>query len=298
MALKEQYMEYSKEGVTSIELEAETGKSLLVKYFGIGNATAKWFDVFIEKTRIMRFGHNIAVGSHILYEKKEPKVSPLLKYLLTRGIFLGFPVAEGETFVLQTVDGTAFDGTIYYEIWDAGDKTPDMENGSKATTYLYLSYGGIGASSVAGENVLKKSYLPPEFPNFPYGVVVPAKTEIDVLGILATDVGSATAIAGQYAYTNRLKFIREREVLFDELKEGLMILGNYIDAGADDWYGEGYCDFGYYSWQNNKEPLILPTPLTFTAGEELIVLLNVKQSADALTEEQSIICLIEKVRRV
>jgi len=78
----------------------------------------------------------------------------------------------------------------------------------------------------------------------------------------------------------------------------LMILGNYIDAGADDWYGEVYCDFGYYSWQNNKEPLIFATPLTFTSGEELIVSLNVKQSVDALTEEQSIICLIEKVRRV
>ncbi|GAH22834.1 unnamed protein product, partial [marine sediment metagenome] len=65
----------------------------------------------------------------------------LLSYLGEKGIFKGFPVAEGETFTISGMNRANAITLIIYEIYDPADISPEMENGSKSNEYFFLNYG-------------------------------------------------------------------------------------------------------------------------------------------------------------
>ena len=91
----------------------------------------------------------------------------LLSYLGKLGIFTGFPVAEGETMIIEGC-GSGGDSVamIEYEQWEPGDIKPDQENGSKSKEYLYVNYGNTGAAIVtAGDSIYDVSANPAEFPD-------------------------------------------------------------------------------------------------------------------------------------
>jgi len=94
----------------------------------------------------------------------------LLKLLWDLNIFKGYPVAEGQKFVIEGVGGTGALQLVEYEVWDAGDKTPDMENGSEATEYFFVNYGRPRVTiNYTGETRYEVPTSPPEFPDFPFG---------------------------------------------------------------------------------------------------------------------------------
>ena len=78
----------------------------------------------------------------------------LLWYLMEKGIFAGFPVAEGQTFALSGVKQANCIQMIEYEVHDGGDMTADMPNGSAAAEYLFINYGNAGGSIQATESNL------------------------------------------------------------------------------------------------------------------------------------------------
>ena len=69
----------------------------------------------------------------------------LLAYLGDLGIFKGYPVAEGETFTITLCTAADAIKVVEYEIYDAGDITNEMENGSNSETFMYVNYGDTGA---------------------------------------------------------------------------------------------------------------------------------------------------------
>jgi hypothetical protein len=227
----------------------------------------------------------------------------ILSYLERLGIFKGFPVAEGQEFTIEPIP-TSGNGiqVIIYEQWDPADIKPEQENGSSSKQYLYLNYGNTGGNiNAAGDNKFNTPKTAAEFPDFPFGAVVPAKHEVDILGILASPFAPGENDGTDYCYTQYLKMIKEREVLFDEDRNGLLFLARSAVAdGAQDMKAEGFTFIGNLSEYDNNPPLIFPTPLTFSAGDELnIYVTTVKGGAGKNIDiyEQEI-ALIQKVRRI
>lgn len=200
-------------------------------------------------------------------------IQTLLAYLGNKGIFKGFPVAEGETFTIDLITGATAVKTVEYEIYDAGDITNEMENGSKSDTYMYVNYGDTGANLQAVADVdLGEANNPAEYPDFPYGGNVPSGHQIQLLGILASDVAPAANVAGTATYTQYLKFMQGREVLFDEDRNGLLYYANFADAlGAIDMIAEGFAVGGNFTECDKKQPFMFDPPLLFDEGEELTV---------------------------
>ncbi len=140
----------------------------------------------------------------------------ILDYLAAKNIFKGFPVAEGETFTVDLITGATSWKMIKYDIYNAGDITNNMENGSKADSFLFLNYGDAGASIQAvANNVLGESNNPAEYPDFPFGEIVPSGHKMEIFGILASDIAPAANDGTDYSYTDYLKLMKGREVLFD-----------------------------------------------------------------------------------
>jgi len=206
----------------------------------------------------------------------------LYERLQQKGIFAGYPVAEGETFEIKpAVQGATIVGGIVYEIHDAGDMTSDMPGGSKADEYMFINYGTNTVAIAAGAyGDLDKSRNPGEYPAFPFGEVVPAGQEVDVHGILIKTWGG---YVDDTANTMRfLKLIRDRKVLFNEDRRGI-----YVTQGM-----------GPLTWgsirQTNCDIRLFPAPLKFGPGDELNISLS---AAVEVTIEDVLMATIQTVRK-
>jgi len=226
----------------------------------------------------------------------------ILDYLAEKEIFKGYPVASGQKFVISGAGQSGAIQLVQYEIYDEGDMTPDMENGSQATEYFFLNYGNTGANvNVTGDTIYNTPVSPPEFPDWPYAKDVPANYEIDLYGILGSDFCPKENDGTNYCYTNYLKLVRERITLFDEDRNGLLFEGyGTLAEGNMDMVGEGQSVIGNYSDVDCRPPWMLPAPLTFTEGEELGVYLTTTRGGTGqnIAVDEHEIALIEKVRRV
>jgi hypothetical protein len=208
-----------------------------------------------------------------LEQSSMPTKKTILGYLTDLGIFKGYPISEGEKFEVKATMGNFPAIAIVYEVYDAGDIKKDMENGSEAKRYFFINYGRIkSAAQLSGDYLLEVSTSPAEFPDFPFGKIVPAKTKISIHGILASCLAPSGNNGTNYTITKYLKFIRERKTLFDEMRNGIIMDGVYTNAYGHTYYvGEGFEMAGNYSDVDPKPPLIFPSPLIFNEGEELNV---------------------------
>lgn len=227
----------------------------------------------------------------------------LLAYLGEKGIFKGFPIAEGQTFTIEGMKRADSITMIIYEIYDPEDISAEMENGSRSKEYLFLNYGNTGGNIVApGDALYDNPVSPAEFPDFPYGKVVPAKYEIDIIGICGSPRCPGENDGAAYIYTKFIKFVKEREVLFDEDRNGILFWhpSKTVDSGIDQT-AEGFTLIGNYSAYDNNPPLMFPVPLTFLPGDELNIYLTTEggiTTYPVIEPSEQEITLIEKVRRL
>ncbi len=226
----------------------------------------------------------------------------LIGLLSELGHFNGYPVAEGETLILEDVKQAGCLQLVIYEIHDAGDFKPEMPNGSKAGEYLFINYGKPAADvTTKADTIYDTMVSPGEYPDFPFAKDVPANREIDILGILASDLVDWRS-AADCVFTDYLKLIRERETLFDEDKNGLVHLGVVGTVNGDTQIARGYSLFGNYSTIDHKLPMLFKPALTFYAGEELGIYVHSDIGTSAVTLASLAaadleIGLIEKVRK-
>lgn len=297
-------------GNTDLELEAKTGQGLIIKNIKIHDPTDDYITVSIDKTTVGYFRVGGGLGNHLAFHvgsfqaaypmTKIGKINQttILSYLVTLGLFKGYPVASGETFLITGAKKSTSFQLIEYEIWDAEDITPEMENGSKSISYLYINYGQTGASiNVATDVVLDTTNNPAEFPDFPYGKIVPANRAIELHGVLASDVqyrlGSTSFIYSQY-----LKFLKGKTFLFDDDKNGLLYyampaLGSYATIHP----ALGQSVGGNYTEIDLRYPFMFDPPLVFPQGQELTVSwrMAVGATAQNITSEFQEVGLILKM---
>lgn len=245
---------------------------------------------------------NIAVDNTIFrkpfqWAKSNPPVSTILGLLKHKGLFDGYPIAEGQTMTFTGVAEADAIQIVVYEVGEPGDFTEEQVNGSEAKEYIFLNYGQVESAITA--TVLtpyNQPQNPSEFPEFPFGKDVPSKKIISLLGVMASPVMDWDDTT-DFTRSRYLKFAKEREVLFDDDKNGLLLYSNAVLDVADTLVGEGFSFIGNYSDVDNKPPLFFMPEISFEGGEELNINIDTEQSTSPGSISQALceICLIEKV---
>ncbi len=143
-------------GNTDLELEAKTGQGLIIKNIMIHEPKTDYITVSISKTTVGYFRVGGRLGSHLSFHLGsviEPvwdtyfgqiNQTTLLDYLFKLGLFTGYPIASGEKLLITGAKQDESVQCVEYEIWESADITPEMENGSKSTSFLYVNYGHSG----------------------------------------------------------------------------------------------------------------------------------------------------------
>lgn len=285
MALKEPYMikENFTAATATLSIKAEVGESLKIKQLLVGALHSGGFcECMIDRVTV-GFWYIGDINANHLEQCGVTDVLPnLFERLQQKGVFDGYPVAEGETFEIKpAVQGATIVGAIVYEIHEAGDMDAEMPGGSKSNEYMFINYGTNAAQIDAGAyGDLDKSRNPSEYPSFPFGAVVPAGHEIDIHGVLIKTWGG---YVDHTADTMRfLKLIRERKVLFNEDRRGI-----YVTQGM-----------GPLTWgsirQTNCDIKLFPEALKFGPGDELNMSLS---AAVNVTAEDVLMATVQTVRK-
>lgn len=225
----------------------------------------------------------------------------ILGFLAARGLFNGFPIAEGQTMTLTGVAQAVAGVICVYEEYDAQDVKASDPNGSDSLEYLFMNYGRPAAAvTTTATTIYDTPQTTAEFPDFPFGKDAPAKAEIDLLGICASDAVDYRSAADSMG-TTYLKLVRDRVVLFDDDKNGLMLRGRLGWHDTATHFGRGLSLFGNCSDEDQKPPLMFDPPLTFLPGEELGIYISTLAgaaiAAASLSAADLEIALIERVRR-
>jgi len=269
----------------NLEITAKVGESLLIKQLRVGARHALGFtECFINRLSVGFFYTGDIAANHLEQCSETDSLPNVFERLQQLGVFSGYPIAEGETFEIKpAVVGADVVGGIFYEVHDAGDIKAEDDCGSKSKSYMFLNYG-TNAAEIAIDSYgdLDKTRNPSEYPAFPFGEVVPAGHEIDIMGILLMDwKGYVDDTANGMRF---LRLTKDRKVMFNDDRRGI------------------YCTQGmsYFTWgpirQTNTDIKLFPEHITFKAGDELNVELSA--GAAAITAEDVQIAFIEKVRRV
>ncbi|GAI59887.1 unnamed protein product [marine sediment metagenome] len=229
-----------------------------------------------------------------------------MRFLVDRGLPFSLPIAEGQKLNISRPAGDN-QIQILYDRYDAGDIRADMPCGSAAKNYGFLQY--LRESTVltaSGDMHLDTAITPAEFPDFPAGKAVPAKMSIRLHGIVGCPFSDYAYVTTDYQgyYSDYLKLTREREVLFDEDRNGIYFAGRA--AGSQETYYEnidsiiGSCADFFATIQDyaQKDPFILDPPLEFASGEELLVHIHAVKDGDrAMTADLADVALILEVVR-
>lgn len=289
MALKEPFMVKTMDPVENdltTDVTADTGQSILIKRLGSpvfgGN---EFVEALIGRLSVGYFRTGVNVNdNHLEHDSEALWFANLHDYLVEKGIFKGYPVAEGETFSLRNVTpATRHWGRVIYELYDAGDITKDMPGGSEATEFSFLHYGTNNAEiAVSTYGDIDLSLNPKEYPTFPFGVDVPAGREIDIHGILLKSWGGR--IDDTAAEMRFLRLSKDRQVLWDEDRRGI-------------YSTQGMGFFTYHSRQALHPFIPLPTPMTFRPGEELKIELGCGATTP-ITAKDVVLGLVETVRTI
>lgn len=266
-------------------LEAKSGESFLIRAIYVTPETDNDYLILkVDRKTVGVYRIYGRAGNHLGAMRGGYINNNLMEFLARRGVNCSIPIAEGQTFTVSSV-GTSPVVVIVYDTYSAGDVRADMMNGTDSKEYLFMQYMDISETVDASETViLDTSLSPPEFPDFPCGKSVPANTEIQILGLAGCPCGDGFA-SGTNIGSSYVKLVKEREVLFDEDRNGIPfryqwdnLAGAYlsdlslIGGGVpflvkDDGMGLTYN-------VTHGDPLIFDPALSFTSGEELLIYMS------------------------
>src|SRR4030042_2475824 len=198
MALKSKDQMKTVIGTADLSLRADPGEAFIIKDIKVYAASATYVTLKTEKTTVCYFRVDATYGNPLAFPQQRdtaeaiavPFLKNLLELLLELGIFKGYPVAEGETFLLQGANAATDIKVVIYDIYEPEDVKNTDPNGSLSSEYTLINYGDTGAAiAAAGDHLYDNPLNPAEFPSFPFGTDVPAKLDILLHGICASEVG-------------------------------------------------------------------------------------------------------------
>jgi len=283
MAIRQPYMVKTGRSVTYLTLRADPGEAHLVKEISLTDTDpAEFTKVSIDRVTLAYLTTGNQSQNQFWWARGYVDKIQLMRYLYNAGIFPGFPIAEGQEMRVECVPSTSVNMKIIYEIHEPGDISPEMPCGTNCKEYIFFNYGVNTLEIASAESQLIDLCLTPkEFPDFPFGEVVPAKTKIELIamGILRRRMNDRG-----FEYVSFLKLLRGREVLFDEDRRGI-----YAEAEE--------CDFPFHDRYLDNVIQPFPEPLVFMPGEELN-LEATAQDSKTIVAEKALLFFVEKVTKL
>jgi hypothetical protein len=262
-----------------LSLQADIGESFLVKAIYVGVCTtAAYLAVKVDNFSVAYYKVLGKRGNELWGFQKQKYGINLMALLVNRGLPFSIPIAEGQKLTLPILDGAGY-MQVLYDRYEAGDITANMPNGTASKKFGFIQYlRETSVLTASGDMLLDKAITPAEFPDFPAGKAVPPRMKIKLHGINAYPVADFVSSNNGF-YTTYLKLIRDREVLFDEDRNGFPFLG-YSAAQSSAYYWNGESMIGSVDDVDNpshgevREPLFFTPPIEFLSGEELLVYLT------------------------
>jgi len=287
------------------DLEAPAGQSLLIKAIYCKPSTSDTY-LTLQTDRVTVGYYRVAglTGNHLGHIEGGGLIFNMMEFLTAKGIDVSIPVAEGQTFTVSRYAEAGY-VVLVFDRYDAGDIRSDMPNGSDGKEYTFMQYMDIVTGrTTSGDALFDTSLSPGEFPDFPCGKSVPANHRITMLGLVGTPWYAGQS-GPKGSYTTHIKLVREREVLFDEDRDGIPFL-SYYKSGTSDIYeaefsliGSGMHNIGWGN-EGTGEPLIFDPPIVFEAGVELnvyavIVVVGTTPTWESAKADLGAILKVEKV---
>jgi len=258
-------------GTTALSLEMPAGKSALIRNIRLdfGSAVAEDITVTIDRKKMMHFKGPADWG--ILADCSAARWQSICDEVKRKGLWPTIPLGEGETLAI-TAPGVNHWVQAEYDLYDAGDITPQMPNGSKSSVYrMFQVISNSGVRATAGDLLLDQSDIDAAFPAFPGGDVVPANTTMELLALFGSPWSHGTD-TDNGEYTTYLKLLKNREDILDDALTGMVYTGDWTfianAVSADKMAGALWVSRGFTS---PCGIYVFDPPVVFGPGEELNV---------------------------
>ncbi len=262
------------------DLEAKAGESLRVRRIEcIPSSGDTYITVRVDRVTTAYYRVKGKSGNHLGTNHVDYLKRNIMAFLEAAGVNVTIPVAEGQTLNISRVAESG-NVMIVYDRHSAGDILATDPNGSESNSITFLQYAKVGTTPVAsGDWKLDTAITPSEFPDFPCGKVVEARHTVDMLGVAGCPFNDGGGGPLGFA-TTFMKFVKDREVLFDTDRNGIPFdcqdttatatsyLGNFslIGPGTEILIDTNIVMAG--------DPLMFEPALRFESGSELSVYLS------------------------
>ena len=267
------------------DLEAKAGESFRIRRIEcIPSTNDTYITVRVDRVTTAYYRVKGKSGNHLGTNRVDYLKRNIMEFLERMGVNVTIPVAEGQTLNVSRYAETG-NVMIVYDRYSAGDVLPTDPNGSESNSITFLQYASIGTTPTAsGDHKLDTAITPSEFPDFPCGKVVEARHTVDMLGVAGCPFANAEAGPAVWG-TTFMKFVKDREVLFDSDRNGIPFNANLTSATADS-YGGVFSLIGPGTEilvDTNiimpGDPLMFEPALRFEAGSELSVYLSIVKTS-------------------
>lgn len=267
-------------GTTALSLTMEAGQSARIKDIRTYCLAEGAEDIMVQINRKSVMQFKAPSTWNLLCETLAGGFIPLLQTARRLGLFLPIPLAEGETLTI-TGPGAGDYMEVIYDLHDAGDVSADEPNGSKSKQYqLWQMISNSVAPTESGDESLDQSDLDPQFPQFPGGAVVPGNTEMRLLALFGAGVSKGDGTA-QDQHTSYLKFLGEREQLFDKDLTGITYFGDVSTVADSTIYHSDFSQLSLPTQYAEAKMIVFDEPIVFRAGEELNVSATIVETTPA-----------------
>ncbi len=262
------------------DLQAKAGESLRIKRIEcIPSSNDTYLTVRVDRVTTAYYRVKGKSGNHLSTNRVDYLKRNIMAFLERAGVNVSIPVAEGQTLNISRYAETG-NVMVIYDRFSAGDVLATDPNGSESNSITFLQYAQIGTTPAAsGDHKLDTAITPSEFPDFPCGKVVEARHTVEMFGVAGCPFNNAESGPAGFA-TSFMKFVKDREVLFDTDRNGIPFDAQDAAATADS-YGGNFSMIGPGTEilvDTNiimpGDPLMFDPPLRFEAGSELSVFLT------------------------
>jgi len=263
------------------DLEAKAGESLRIKRIEcIPSTNDTYITARVDRVTTAYYRVKGKSGNHLATNRTGYIKANIMEFLERMGVNVTIPVAEGQTFNISRY-AEAGNVMVIYDRYSAGDVLSTDPNGSDSNVITYLQYASVGTTpTAAGDHKLDTAITPSEFPDFPCGKVVEARHTVEMLGVAGCPFNDAKA-GPHGAATSFMKFVKDREVLFDTDRNGIPFNAILATETAATYNGNfSLIGPGVETLVNTNaimpgKPLMFDPALRFEAGSELNVYLTI-----------------------
>ena len=276
---------------TSITITPPAGRALLIHDVEVVAATAGWATLKSGLVTVGFFEIGPLVRNHLQPSWVSGGYPSLLKQAKEKGLFIGYPVVEGDSFVVSTSVTATYIRVLYEEV-EAGDIKGTEQDGKAADERFTVFYGTNSADiSAATYAALDKSLMPSEFKAWPFELDVPPGYKITIFGLVFLEVerNSYTGSVDTYIRTSRVRVKINREALWHPDEDGFLVLGDGAAAGSDNTvYGGGNNVLPYIGEPYTGKLFWLPEPKELVAGDEVVTEVAYTLDANAVLAAEAV----------